>query len=680
MPKPWFWLTAERRRQPLRGTAAAAILLIGVAGGARTLAAATILQKSVDVELRGDGTVVEHTHLEVRLDSATDVPGWSTFAVPFDAANSQIDSFSAWVREASGRTMKVGREGFDTQSTGASFELQTSRQVRVAHFPGAAPGAVVGVDYQVSERPYFPGGRVILGGGLAVTHLNVRVHGAAAGWRWRIAGRTPALQVAEAAGEVTVTAADLPAAPEVDLAPLEVRRQPALLYGWGETTTWADVGRWYDGITRDLPHGRDAVRQEARALLAGGAAGAGSGDDGAAKRRRLESILAFLRRDVRYVAVEVGIGGYRPAPPLDTFERRWGDCKGKAALLLDLLAEAGIEGYPALINLASRDRIDPDFPTAYGFNHMIAALPVAGLATLPGDPVAGGYLFVDPTLEHGGIGWLHPAEQDQMALVLHGAQSRLVRTPLLADLESERLDLDLAVRPDGSAAGRLRFDLRGAAGEAQIARLTSERPEILEAEARRQIAAWLPAATITAPHWTSDAAAAIPQATLTAEVTVPALVVAAAALADPGSAGAGAGAGAVGGGTGGAGAAGAAGGAAAAPVRWLALASLLRTPTPGLLRDREVPVVLRPQVAETRWRLTLPPGWCPDQSDASQATQPVAAFSQSLRCANGTLEVVRHTELRQRWIDPTQFAALTEIALAEHRAAARRLRLDRLHG
>ena len=82
--------------------------------------------------------------------------------------------------------------------------------------------------------------------------------------------------------------------------------------------------------------------------------------------------------------------------------------------LLDLLKQAGIEAYPALVQAAPQGRIDPEFPVPGWFDHMIAALPAAGLALTADDPVAGGYLFVDPTQTRGGAGWLHPADQDHL--------------------------------------------------------------------------------------------------------------------------------------------------------------------------------------------------------------------------------------------------------------------------
>ena len=532
---------------------------------------------------------------------------------------------------------------------------------------------MLGLDYEQTERPWFPAGWVLLGApDAAISHLRVRVHGGGADWRWSILGATTGLQVSESPGEVSITAANLPRPADLEQVPEEVREGPVLRYGWHGPATWAAVGRWYDEISHGVARNREEVRQTARRITGATGGGVAAGDL-SRSRRQLQDVLAFLRREVRYVAVEVGVGGYRPAPAHETLARRWGDCKAKVELLLNLLAEAGIEAYPVLLQASPQSRIDPDFPTPGLFNHMIAAVPVSALALAPDDPVAGGYLFVDPTQERGGVGWLHAADQDQWALVLRGERSALVRTPLRPQLEGSQLTLDLAVRPDGGATGRLRLELHGGFAAAQADRIDAERPETTAAEAHRLIAALLPGATAAAPHWEGAKDAEVPLMTLTAGVTLPALV----ALAPDGAAVA----------------AGTAGGPATSPVVDTSAAGLVRaplalrslalggpgaTPSPGLLRDRSAPVVLRPHVAAVTWHLALPDGWCPPQSDSSGVDNVTGSFRQSLACAGGRLTVDRRTELRQRWVDPAQLPALAELALAEHRASARRLRLDRL--
>jgi hypothetical protein len=410
-----------------------------------------------------------------------------------------------------------------------------------------------------------------------------------------------------------------------------------------------------------VPRERAEVRQAARQLLAApagtlvAAAAAPEPAAAAARRARLERILDFVRREVRYVAVEVGVGGFRPAPPHETLARRWGDCKAKVTLLLDMLEEAGIEAYPALV-LADRDgRIDPRFPAPGWFNHMIAALPVDGLAVDADDPVAGGYLFVDPTQERGGAGWLHPVDQDQMALVLRGDRTVLVATPLRPRLEAFHLTVDLEVRPDGSAAGKLRLELRGGAAAAETEELAGERPDHTATRTHRLITAWLPGAGVSGVHWTSLRAGGVPEVTLTAAVTLPSLVAPGEALP----------------------AADAGGSAAGGGSRWLALAGPKITPAPGLLRDRSAPVVVRPGVEQVTWHLTLPDGWCAAPDAGADLDNAAGSFHQSIACAGRLLTVERRSELRVRWIEPAQFPAVAAVSLAEHRAAARRLRLDR---
>jgi hypothetical protein len=657
---------------------AALLVLTALLTAGAPLAAATVLQKTVDVEIHGDGSVAERTHLEVRLDAGSDFGAWSPYPILIDD-HRELGAVAAWVRRPDGTTEKVGRQGFDTTDLADDEVLHTSAKLRLVRFPAAPVGAVLGLDYELTERPWFPAGWVVLGAHeAAVSHLRVRVHGGGAGWRWSILGPRAGLQVSEAPGEVLITAADLPRPADLEHAPDEVREGPVLRYGWHGAATWAEVGRWYDDLSHGVARGRDEVRQAAHRILAGAGAGGGVAGDAASaddrrRRRQLEDLLAFMRREVRYVAVEVGVGGYRPAPAHETLARRWGDCKGKVELLLGLLAEAGIEAYPVLVQAAPRGRIDPEFPAPGLFDHMIAALPAAGLATGPDDPVAGGFLFVDPTQSRGGIGWLHPSDQDQWALVLRGERSVLVRTPLRPQLEGSSLTLDLEVHPDGTATGRLRLELRGGSASAQADRIDAERPETTVAAAHRLIGALLPGATAKAPRWLVEHDADVPAATLLADVALPALV----ALGQDGAAAA----------SGTPGPTGNAGGPAAiadpvspVPLRSLALAGPAATPSPGLLRDRSAPVVLRPHVASVTWRLALPEGWCPAQGDSSGVDNATGSFHQSLACAGGRLTVDRRTELRQRWVDPAQLPALAELALAEHRAAARRLRLDRLHG
>ena len=61
--------------------------------------------------------------------------------------------------------------------------------------------------------------------------------------------------------------------------------------------------------------------------------------------------LRLVQQQIRYVALSMGEGGYVPASADDVWRARYGDCKGKTALLLALLhAPRTSRPIPALVS------------------------------------------------------------------------------------------------------------------------------------------------------------------------------------------------------------------------------------------------------------------------------------------------------------------------------------------
>ena len=60
----------------------------------------------------------------------------------------------------------------------------------------------------------------------------------------------------------------------------------------------------------------------------------GSADDAG----RIIQALRFVQDKVRYTGIEIGPGAYQPTDPARVLERRYGDCKDKAMLLVTMLA------------------------------------------------------------------------------------------------------------------------------------------------------------------------------------------------------------------------------------------------------------------------------------------------------------------------------------------------------
>lgn len=93
---------------------------------------------------------------------------------------------------------------------------------------------------------------------------------------------------------------------------------------------------------------------------------------------RATEALRLVQSRVRYVALSMGQGGYLPADADTTWSRRFGDCKGKTALLLGILHSLGIEAEPILVNAISGDSVADRLPQLSLFNHVLVRAHVGG--------------------------------------------------------------------------------------------------------------------------------------------------------------------------------------------------------------------------------------------------------------------------------------------------------------
>lgn len=87
---------------------------------------------------------------------------------------------------------------------------------------------------------------------------------------------------------------------------------------------------------------------------------------------RAQAALRLVQEQVRYIYVGLDGGNFRPATADETWQRRYGDCKGKTVLLLALLAELGIPAQAVLVsNLGADDGLDRRLPSPGMFDHVL---------------------------------------------------------------------------------------------------------------------------------------------------------------------------------------------------------------------------------------------------------------------------------------------------------------------
>lgn len=88
--------------------------------------------------------------------------------------------------------------------------------------------------------------------------------------------------------------------------------------------------------------------------------------------------LQLVQDQVRYVYLGMNLGGYTPASAELTWSRRFGDCKGKSALLVALLRELGVEADVAFVSTVFGDGLDAQLPLIEVFDHAIVRVRIDG--------------------------------------------------------------------------------------------------------------------------------------------------------------------------------------------------------------------------------------------------------------------------------------------------------------
>ena len=220
---------------------------------------------------------------------------------------------------------------------------------------------------------------------------------------------------------------------------------------------WNSIGAWVDRLTQDRRQVSPQMRQKVTELTASVPTLLG----------RIQALASYVQSDVRYVAIELGIGGYQPHTAAEIFNHHYGDCKDKATLLGAMLKEIGVDSHYVYINTV-RGSITPQSPPNLGFDHAILAVVVPAdvddsmLQGIKTDPRLGKLLFFDPTDEMTTFGRLSGRLQANYGLVIASDGSQLMELPRLsADANTLDRTAQMTLSDIGTLHGYVREVLAG---------------------------------------------------------------------------------------------------------------------------------------------------------------------------------------------------------------------------
>jgi hypothetical protein len=124
-----------------------------------------------------------------------------------------------------------------------------------------------------------------------------------------------------------------------------------------------DLYRWYSGLVKEVKNDGSPMKQEVVRLTAS----AKTPED------KIKAIYYWVQDNIKYIAFEDGIAGFKPEAAQNVYNNRYGDCKGMANLTKEMLKLAGFDARLTWIG-TNRIPYTYDLPSLSVDNHMICTL------------------------------------------------------------------------------------------------------------------------------------------------------------------------------------------------------------------------------------------------------------------------------------------------------------------
>jgi hypothetical protein len=360
---------------------------------------------------------------------------YGTVVAVFDS-HEKITNMHGWCIPAQGRDYEVKEKDAIQVSLPKieGSELISDIKAKLLRIPAPDPGNIIGYEYQIEEQPVMLQNvwHIQSESPVRESHYTLQLP---PGWEYRALWLNYPEVKATTAGsnEWQWTVSDVKAVREEEemppLAGIE-GRMVVSFFPPGQAaasafSTWQQMGDWYLKLTNGRIDASPELKQKVNALTASFPTPLG----------KVRAIAQFLQHDIRYVAIELGIGGFQPHPASEVFAHRYGDCKDKATLMGAMLHEIGMDSYYVVLN-ARRGSVTAETPAQMSaFNHVILAIKLPeglndpSLVATTHDPKLGNLLFFDPTNEITPFGQISGHLQSNYGLLVRPNGGELIELP-----------------------------------------------------------------------------------------------------------------------------------------------------------------------------------------------------------------------------------------------------------
>lgn len=404
---------------------------------------------------------------------------YGTIRADFDA-ESKINNIHGWSIPAQGKDYEVKeKDAIETALLGVlNGELMTDLKSKILTIPAADPGNVVGYEIEQELRPY------VMQDIWSVQKVEVPVREAhyslqvPPGWEYKAVWLNhPEVTPSGGGGQWQWVVSDVKAIkPEGGMPPWQSIAGFMVVSLFGSASgrnngfqDWKAMGIWESGLANGRREASPEIKKKTAEITA----------NALTTLAKMRALAEFMQKDIRYVAIQLGIGGWQPHPAPEIFLHKYGDCKDKATLLSTMLNEIGVESYYLDIN-TERGTITPATPATRWFDHVVLAIRLPeqlndpSLHMIISHPKLGRLLIFDPTDEFTPFGHLRGELQESYALLVTPDGGELIKVPQLpAAMSGVVRTAKLALTSTGTLSGEFVEQRNGDYGTQQRASLKS---------------------------------------------------------------------------------------------------------------------------------------------------------------------------------------------------------------
>lgn len=208
--------------------------------------------------------------------------------------------------------------------------------------------------------------------------------------------------------------------------------------------TLDDQYAWYRGLVKEVKVD-DAVMKETAQRLT---------KNCKTDIEKIKTIFEWVQSNVRYIAFEDGLAGFKPAAPQEVLSKKYGDCKGKAILTKELLKALEFDARLAWIG-TNHIAYDYSTPSLAVDNHMICALFFDKHL-----------YYLDATEEYIGFDEYAQRIQGRQVLIEDGEKYLLERVPERMPEQNTEVEKSFFQINNGNLAGKVEISYKGEEKEA----------------------------------------------------------------------------------------------------------------------------------------------------------------------------------------------------------------------